>query len=467
MFGCPTGIPISEQNKRCKVVITSQNRDVWKNMDVHKDFKIEFLSEEEAWTLFKKVGNVDLNDQPLCDIAWAICKDCEGLPLAVKAFAAALRGKDMNAWQDALGKLNKSMLRDIEGINRWLYGPLRWSYDRLDYEDAKSCFLLCCLFSEDAEILVDGLVRYYMVWGTLDRKPDTLQRGLYRVRKLVDTLKSQGLLLDGNSEDTVKMHAVMRHISTSIANNDKSFFVDHHVKQWPAKATYEHCSVISLRPDDMRKFPNELVCPKLHTLRLDYTGNKSHAQVPDKFFSGMENLTILDLKRVTPPASLAKLAKLKMLCLEGCNLGDIAILKNLNDHLEILSLRGSNLDVLPSEVGELTRLRLLDMADCKELGMIPKGVISKLFLLEELYMPWNFRQWEGMTDERQINCVSLDELMALTRLTTLHIYIPDTALLLKDFTFENLVRFRISFGGEGFWEIGAQVTGPWYLRTFT
>ncbi|KAH7855982.1 hypothetical protein Vadar_031268 [Vaccinium darrowii] len=442
------GIPITDHNKRCKVVITSQNRDVWKKMDV-KDFKIEFLSEEEAWTLFKKVGDVDLNDQPLCDIAWAICKDCEGLPLAVKAFAAALRGKDMNVWQDALNKLKKSMLWDIEGIDTKVYGSLRRDYDWLDSEDAKACFLLCCLFSEDAEIPIDGLVRYYMAGWTFDQKPDTFKRALYQVRTLVDTLKSQGLLLDGNSEDTVKMHAVMRHVSTSIANNDESFFVDLHVKQWPAKATYEHCSLISLRPDDMLKFPNELVCPTLHILRLDCTGNKFHVQVPDKFFSGTENLTILDLKSVTIlPALLAKLAKLKMLCLNGCNLGDIAILKDLKDHLDILSLQGSNIEVLPLEVGELTRLRLLDMADCKELRMIPKGVVSNLVSLEVLYMPWSFRQWEGTT-QRKISRVSLDELMSLTRLTTLHFHIPDTALFPRNFTFGNLDRFRISIGGEG------------------
>ncbi|KAF7134849.1 hypothetical protein RHSIM_Rhsim08G0006900 [Rhododendron simsii] len=102
------GIPITDENKSCKVVLTSRNRDVWKNMDV-KDFKIEILSEEESWTLFKKkVGN-NVEAHELRDKAWAICKECQCLPGAIIAHGASLKGKDMDAWQDELNKLKKPM----------------------------------------------------------------------------------------------------------------------------------------------------------------------------------------------------------------------------------------------------------------------------------------------------------------------------------------------------------------------
>ncbi|KAF7145709.1 hypothetical protein RHSIM_Rhsim04G0055200 [Rhododendron simsii] len=426
------GIPIIDGNKSCKVVLTSRKRNVWKNMDV-KDFKIDILSEQESWALFKKkVGNYVDAHHELREIAWAVCKECQGLPVAIIALGAALKGKDMDAWQDALDKLKNSMLKDIEEIDRKVYASLKWSYDRLDSEDAKSCFLLCCLFPEDVEIEIDDLVRYYMAGTTFHE--------------------------ENYDEDVVKMHDVVRDVAISIAKSEKSFLVKHGVKDWPEKATYEHCSVISLRPHDMLEFPNELVCLELHTFRLDCTVNEFQCQVSDRFFSGMENLTVLDLNMVTMspilPASLAKLAKLQMLCLEGCKLGDIAILKDLKDHLEILSLRHSNIEVLPPEVGGLTRLRLLDMEDCNELEVIPKGIISKLLRLEELYLPWDSSHlWEGTRagTGRDISCVSLDELMSLTRLTTLlHVCIQDPALLPKDFTFENLVRFDILVGEKGY-----------------
>ncbi|KAG5551733.1 hypothetical protein RHGRI_009969 [Rhododendron griersonianum] len=470
------GIPITDRNKSCKVVLTSRNRNVWKNMDV-KEFAIKILSKEESWALFqKKVGNYVDADQELRQIAWAVCEECQGLPVAINAIGAALKGKDMYAWRDALDKLKNSMLKDIEGIDQKVYASLKWSYDQLDSEDAKSCFLLCCLFPEDARIPIDDLVRYYMAGRTFhrDQKPDSLERALDRVRTVVSTLISCCLLLDENypedfltmlaeedfltmhAEEVVKMHDVVRDVAISMAKGEKySFLVKHGVKDWPEKATYEQCSVISLRSRDMREFPDELVCPALHTLRLDCTDNESRLQVPDRFFSGTKNLMVLDLKSVTMspilPASLAKLVKLQMLYLDRCKLGDIAILKDLKDHLEILSLRRSNIKALPQEVGELTRLRLLDMDGCNELEVIPKGVISKLFCLEELYIPRTFHQWEGTRagSGRDISCVSLDELMSLTRLTTLlHVYIPDPAILPKEyFTFENLVRFDIKVDG--------------------
>ncbi|KAF7146766.1 hypothetical protein RHSIM_Rhsim04G0051900 [Rhododendron simsii] len=429
-------------------------------MDV-KEFAIEILSKEESWALFKKkVGNhVDAHE--FRKTAWEVCEECQGLPVAINAIGAALKGKDMYAWRDALDKLKNSMLKDIEGIDQKVYASLKWSYDQLDSEDAKSCFLLCCLFPEDAKISIDDLVRYYMAGRTFHRdlKPDSLERALDRVRTVVSTLISCCLLLDDKySENVVKMHDVVRDVAISIAKGEKySFLVKHGVKDWPAKSTYEQCSMISLRPRDMRELPDELVCPVLHTLRLDCTDDESGLQVPDRFFSGTENLVVLDLNSVTMSpillASLAKLAKLQMLCLDGCELGDIAILKDLKDHLEILSLRRSNIKVLPQEVGELTRLRLLDMDGCEELEVIPKGVISKLLRLEELYMPGRFSQWEGTRADgtgSDISCVSLDELMSLTRLTTLYVCIPDPLLLPKDFTFENLVRFNIVVGGLGY-----------------
>ncbi|CAL5394234.1 unnamed protein product [Camellia sinensis] len=154
-----------------------------------------------------------------------------------------------------------------------------------------------------------------------------------------------------------------------------------------------------------------------------------------------------------PPLSLANLVNLRMLWLDYCELGDIAILKDLNNNLEILSLRGSNIEVLPSEIGQLTRLRLLDLGNCKKLTEIPQGVISNLSRLEELYILDDFKPWEATRGNKERTKVNLDELGKLTQLTTLQIHIPNVMLLPEDFCFENLIRFKISMGKEyGFYE---------------
>ncbi|KAG5550595.1 hypothetical protein RHGRI_015521 [Rhododendron griersonianum] len=443
------GIPITDGNKGCKVVLTSRNQHVLKNMGVEIDFPIQVLSDPEAWNLFKKKIN-DVDSQ-LRDIAYAVCRECRGLPVAILAVGAALKGKSMYAWKSSLDKLKKSMLNTIEDIDQQLFTSLRLSYDHLESKDAKSCFLLCCLFPEDAQVPIDELVRHCMVRRLLGQNPDTLEEARDIVCSVVNTLKTSCLLLDGINDDFVKMHDIVRDVAISIAKEEEAFLVKHGVKEWPETGTYEKYSAISLRSETIHELPDELVCPELHTLILECSSSKFqpelNKEISDGFFRGTEKLVVLVLNNVTLlplPSSLGKLTELRMLCLIDCKLGDIAILKYLKNKLEVLRLRDFDIKALPLEVGELTRLRLLDLGDCYELKVIPNGVISKLNRLEELHFPRRFENWEGTTGNEEISKVSLDELMSLTRLSTLAIHIPNHKLLPKDLSFQNLIRFNIT-----------------------
>ncbi|RVW64741.1 putative disease resistance protein [Vitis vinifera] len=51
--------------------------------------------------------------------------------------------------------------------------------------------------------------------------------------------------------------------------------------------------------------------------------------------------------------------------------------------------------LLPREIAQLTHLRLLDLSDSSTIKVIPSGVISSLFRLEDLCMENSFTQWEG------------------------------------------------------------------------
>ncbi|XP_028104080.1 probable disease resistance protein At4g27220 [Camellia sinensis] len=433
------GIPITGRNK---VVITSRNQDVWKNMEMDTEIQIKVLSEPEAWALFKnKVGDSVDSDQELHDIAKEVCKECQGLPVAILVVGGALKGKQKCVWKNALEKLKKSMLQKIEGISPMLYDSLKLSYVYLS-EDAKSCFLLCCMFPEDAEIPIEELVRHCMARRLLAQKPDTLEEARDTVCTVVNTLKTCSLLLDGTDENVVKMHDVIRDVAVSIADDEKAILVKHGVHEWPEKGTYESYLAISLRSKTVHEVPNKLGCSQLHTLLLECIDPL--VTIPDMFFDGMEKLTVLELNGVRMlqlPPSLANLVNLRMLCLHKCQLGDITILKDLKNNLEVLSLRGSDIKALPSEIGQLTQLRLLDLRDCYKLSKIPKGVISNLSRLEELYILNSFVGLEDATVNKE-----LDKLGKLTPLTTLHIHIPNAMLLPKEICFKNLIRFIISTG---------------------
>ncbi|XP_058210235.1 uncharacterized protein LOC131322788 isoform X2 [Rhododendron vialii] len=102
---------------------------------------------------------------------------------------------------------------------------------------------------------------------------------------------------------------------------------------------------------------------------------------------------------------------------------------------------------------KLTNLLLLDLRDCGQLEFIPRGVISNLTSLEELYLPDTFDQWEATDHKRQdksIRNVTLEELrwsLSTGQLTTLQMNVPDVMLLPKEgLNFENLKIFWISVG---------------------
>ncbi|KAK8477310.1 hypothetical protein V6N11_034933 [Hibiscus sabdariffa] len=146
------------------------------------------------------------------------------------------------------------------------------------------------------------------------------------------------------------------------------------------------------------------------------------------------------------PSSICLLTSLNTLCLDQCKLGDnITIIGGLRS-LEILSLLKSDIRILPEEIGQLVRLKLLDVSRSAKLKTISPGVLSSLSRLEELYMGGTCIQWG------QSSTASLAELNTLPRLSILQIQIPNAMIAPQDLfrELQKLESYKI-FIGEG-WE---------------
>ncbi|KAI8008154.1 Disease resistance protein RPS2 [Camellia lanceoleosa] len=388
-------IPITDGNKGCKVVITSRKRGLCQMMSVlvdqedslnavlaepeawTKEFLMEVLRKPEAWTLFKKVAAISV-DSKIPSEAKEVCDKCGGLPVTIRAVAAALKGKGKHAWKDALRQLKNYKIKDIADIDQHLLISLKWSYDCLEPKDARSCFLLCSLFPEDAEISIDDLVRYSIGMRLLDQNLNTFDEVRDRVLAMVDVLKTSCLLLDDTCENVVKMDNNIRDVAISIAEDEKRYLVKHGIEKWPQKGRYEHYSAISLRfIAKIHQFPNELECRGLHTLVLK-CNNDSPTDFPNNFFNGMENnLEVLDLSEMpikSLPSSLPTLVKLRMLCLNGGRMmTDITLFGGLRN-LEILKLTGMKKVLFHDEDGTgFPELQFL-----KSQPQIPPGAFCNL-----------------------------------------------------------------------------------------
>ncbi|XP_059658316.1 uncharacterized protein LOC132304578 [Cornus florida] len=262
---------------------------------------------------------------------------------------------------------------------------------------------------DHAEISIDDLLRYGVGTRFLQGM-NTLKKARDRTRVLVESLKKSYLLLEGKNENFFKMHDVIRHVAISIASREEhAFLVKTGVQEWPEEDEYKCCSSISLRSKNIRELPR------------------------------MEKLEVLDLCNMRVLTLPSSLKNLRMLRLVDCQLVNLAFVKELKN-LEILSVSDFDLKELAQGIGQLTRLRLLDLRNCYNVKILPSGIISSLSRLEELYIPCYFKRW-GVQGN-----ASLVELNSLLSLVILEIHIPNDMLLPKERLFESLIRFKISIG---------------------
>ncbi|KAF3447819.1 hypothetical protein FNV43_RR08524 [Rhamnella rubrinervis] len=112
-------------------------------------------------------------------------------------------------------------------------------------------------------------------------------------------------------------------------------------------------------------------------------------------------------------------------------------------------------ELLPKEIGRLTRLRWLDLSGCPELEVVYPDLIKSLTRLEELNMNNSFNKWETKEASNNISGrsnASLSELKHLPYLTTLAIKIKDANQLPVNFFSENLKHFKIFIGDVWDWD---------------
>ncbi|KAB5529212.1 hypothetical protein DKX38_019293 [Salix brachista] len=441
------GIPSGSDNRGCKILMTSRDGNALnRGMDTQKLFHLEVLLENEAWNLFQNKAGDAIKNPDLKPVAVEVAKRCAGLPIYLVTVASALKDGDLSEWKDALERLKRFDKDDIDNIDSRVYSALELSYTSLKGEEIKSVFLLCGQLVPH-HIPIHDLLRYTVGLG-LFKRISTLEEARHRLNKLVNDLIAC-CLLEGGADGIVKMHDVLHGFAASVASRDHHVFTSSFgtvLREWPAKDMLEQYSAISLPYCKISGLPEVLNCPKLESFIL-YNTDPS-LKIPDCLFEGTKTLQLMDMTRVqlpTLPSSLQFLEKLQTLCLDFCVLGDIALIGEIK-MLKVLSLIGSNIDRLPREIGQLTRLQLLDLTHNPTLEIIPPNVLSCLTQLEDLYMESSFLQWgvEGLDDRR--NNASLAELKDLPCLSTLYLHITDPMILPKDFFSKKLERFHILIG---------------------
>ncbi|XP_075671424.1 disease resistance protein At4g27190-like [Castanea sativa] len=391
------GVPGPEVHKGCKIILTSRLKEVCRTMTTDVEIKMDVLNDGESWQLFcQKAGDV-AHLEEIRPLAEAIVKECCRLPLAIITVGAALRKKTkVELWRHALKELQRSV-PSIEGIEAEVYKPLKLSYDSLQGNNIKSCFLYCCLFPEDFAIEIKELVQYWRAEGLIGEGQnwEDMDEGISLIENLKDSCLLEDDPLTSGDEKTVKMHDVVRDvaiwISSSSEDGCKSLVRSGIGLSEISVGEFSNSNSlnrVSFMHNNITRLPNCMIqCSKASALLLQ--GNRALDTIPEKFLQEFEALKVLNLSGTNVwslPHSLIQLRDLRVLLLRNCNyLKELPSLGTLSK-LRELDLSTTCIANLPRGIENLSELRLLNLADTIRLKSFQPRILSKLSCLESLSM---------------------------------------------------------------------------------
>ncbi|XP_012435057.2 putative disease resistance protein RGA4 [Gossypium raimondii] len=127
--------------------------------------KLKGLSDDDAWSLFKKIAfeqrYVDSTNSTFVEEGKQISKRCGGVPLVIKTIASTLSLKETeNEWH-SFKEYELAKISQIEGD---ILHTLKLSYDHLP-SHLKHCFTYCRLYPKDYEINVQMLIQFWIAQG--------------------------------------------------------------------------------------------------------------------------------------------------------------------------------------------------------------------------------------------------------------------------------------------------------------
>ncbi|GLJ28817.1 hypothetical protein SUGI_0568060 [Cryptomeria japonica] len=383
-------VPHSPHHKSNIIIATSRTTSVLSQLGVRPSSLIEMqdLTENDGWRLFSFYAFPDSGgilpmsiDQ---EIAISVCKECGGLPLALKVIGKAMVSVTLsNEWELAVKKLQND-------VTRSLYGRLRLSYDALadvaGYGiSLQLCFLCLAAFSKGHVIYSNDAIDFWIGEGLVAGR-DPLQIGDTYVILLADRCLIEPIQKDYDGNVICfRVHDVLHDLAQQIAEKEeKCFFqASKGLQEFPMVDCAGHIR-ISLEDNSLTRVPKEFRAPYIRFLLL--SSNPSLMEIPTEVIGSMTALRVLDLSRTALQSLPQNMGSLK--CLVYLGLSFVALKRLPNSvtalkNLQILDLYRSDITQLPSGFSKLTSLKLLDVSFCKHLQCMPYG-ISRLTSLEYL-----------------------------------------------------------------------------------
>ncbi|KAL8532071.1 hypothetical protein ACS0TY_008617 [Phlomoides rotata] len=201
------------------LIVTTRIEKVASMMSPTAIHHINYLSEDDSWSLFKKRAfSNEEGDENFITIGKAIVKKCGGVPLAIKALGSLMRLKSHEREWIAIKESEMWHLSDDENT---ILPALRLSYDNL-LPQMRQCFAYCCIFPKDFLMEEDQLIGLWMANGYIpsDGPTDMQLTGQLIFKELVWRSFLQDVQINGRGNMSCKMHDLMHDLASSVMKHE-------------------------------------------------------------------------------------------------------------------------------------------------------------------------------------------------------------------------------------------------------
>ncbi|EOA18289.1 hypothetical protein CARUB_v10006796mg [Capsella rubella] len=203
---------------RVKVLITTRDRRVCRNLLVDHILKPAFLSADDAWKYFCSVVGKAATSDPGEPFAKQVCNKLKGYPFAISVVGKIQRSRSSHfGWMIIALEELEYPHRASTITSEIIYASLKMTYDCLQDKKMKPCFLLCASYPASCVIKVKEVVRLMVANGIIQDSEGCHMEGLM----LVEGLKDVCLLEDCLNDETVTMHEVIHDFARWLMSTDE------------------------------------------------------------------------------------------------------------------------------------------------------------------------------------------------------------------------------------------------------
>ncbi|XP_044498329.1 disease resistance protein RGA2-like [Mangifera indica] len=315
-----------------KIIVTTRSKRVAEIMGTASPHLMQGLSLKNSLSLFKKWAFEDGEGKHfpnLIKIAEEIVGKCKGVPLAIRSLGSSLYATtNEEEWLRI-----KSDIWKLKQEEEDILPTLKLSYDYLP-SHLKRCFAYLSLFSKDFKYDSDDVTRFWIAHGLLSNFNNGNEELEDVAMRCMKDLWLRCFIEDFDEDKnhlyyTFKMHDLFHDLAILVAKSE--------------------CTMIQSK--------NQIVDESVR--HFSFIG--------------------LDFEHQEPPKVLFNRSKMvrSIIVIEKCEHISVSIINTCLPkfkHLQLLSLRGMNFEVLPDSIGTLIHLRYLDLRFNKWLKTLPRSI---------------------------------------------------------------------------------------------